>query len=409
MLKFFSSNMASVSGTCCSRFLLLLLLVCSCSAAALPGGAGYPADPTCPPEKPSELSLYTDYVSPQCKPSPPYIPVAVFPHDVEPIRFALNLEFTEAEFFLHAAFGVGLDQIAPKLALGGPPPIGARKANLDEVTWRVAAEFGLQEVGHVRAIERTVGGIPRPLIDLSAHNFARVMDMAFGYHLDPPFDPYINSINFLLASYVIPYLGINGYVATNPVIDGYESKKVINHLTFHARSTWSLKFKSTHAYLPYYKNTFLIHGCMYSIARACMQLLAGLLGVEAGQDAVFRALLFERLGETVPPYRNITVAEFTDRVSALRNRLGRCGVKDEGLTVPRELGAEGAICTNVLSADRDSLSYPRTPAELLRILYLTADEHVPGGFYPKGANGKIAREYLRESSHELTLNEAPEH
>ncbi|TVU47080.1 hypothetical protein EJB05_06660 [Eragrostis curvula] len=355
--------MASVSGTCCSRFLLLLLLVCSCSAAALPGGTGYPADPTCPPEKPSELSLYTDYVSPQCKPSPPYIPVAVFPHDVEPIRFALNLEFTEAEFFLHAAFGMGLDQIAPKLALGGPPPIGARKANLDEVTWRVAAEFGLQEVGHVRAIERTVGGIPRPLIDLSAHNFARVMDMAFGYHLDPPFDPYINSINFLLASYVIPYLGINGYVATNPVIDGYESKK----------------------------------------------LLAGLLGVEAGQDAVFRALLFERLGETVPPYRNITVAEFTDRVSALRNRLGRCGVKDEGLTVPRELGAEGAICTNVLSADRDSLSYPRTPAELLRILYLTADEHVPGGFYPKGANGKIAREYLRESSHELILNEAPEH
>lgn len=61
------------------------------------------------------------------------------------------------------------------------------------------------------------------------------------------------------------------------------------------------------------------------------------------------------------------MAEFTDRVSALRNRLGQCGVKDEGLTVPPELGTEGRICTNVLSADRDSLSYSRTPAELLRI------------------------------------------
>uniref|UniRef100_A0A0A9B5S2 Uncharacterized protein n=1 Tax=Arundo donax TaxID=35708 RepID=A0A0A9B5S2_ARUDO len=118
------------------------------------------------------------------------------------------------------------------------------------------------------------------------------------------------------------------------------------------------------------------------------------MGVEAGQDAVFRALLFKRLGERVPPYGNITVAEFTDRVSALRNWLGRCGVKDEGLTVPCELGAERAICTNVLAADRDSLSYARTPAELLGILYLTGDEHVPGGFYPEGANGRIARSFL---------------
>lgn len=133
---------------------------------------------------------------------------------------------------------------------------------------------------------------------------------------------------------------------------------------------------------------------MWSSRHACTQLLAGLLGVEAAQDAVFRARLFERLGEAVPPYGNITVAEFTDRVSALRNRLGRCGVKDEGLTVPRRLGAEGAICTNVLSADRDSLSYARTPAELLSILYLTGDERVPGGFYPEGANGRIARSFL---------------
>lgn len=77
-----------------------------------------------------------------------------------------------------------------------------------------------------RSIQRTVGGIPRPLIDLSAHNFAKVMDEAFGYKLDPPFDPYTNSLNFLLASYVIPYLGLNGYVGTNPIIDGYETKKV---------------------------------------------------------------------------------------------------------------------------------------------------------------------------------------
>ncbi|KAL6902163.1 hypothetical protein ACP4OV_005039 [Aristida adscensionis] len=336
---------------------VLLLLLCSRSAA-LPG---YPGDPTCPRAGPSSAAAAAAAVSsddgerPWCRPPAPHVPVGVLPYDIDPTQFAENLEFTEAEFFLHAAFGVGLDQLAPNLTMGGPPPVGARKANLDDVTWRVIAEFGLQEIGHLRALQRTVGGIPRPLIDLSAHNFARVMDEAFGYHLDPPFDPYIDSLNFLLATYFIPYLGINGYVGTLPIVDGYDTRKLVG----------------------------------------------GLLGVEAGQDAVVRALLFERRGERVPPYGGelMTVAEFTDRVSALRNGLGRCGVRDEGLAVPRGLGAEGAICTNVLSADGDSLSYARTPAQLLRILYLTGDERVPGGFFPEGANGRIARSLLEGGPH----------
>jgi len=108
---------------------------------------------------------------------------------------------------------------------------------------------------------------------------------------------------------------------------------------------------------------------------------------------VIRTYLYERANETAHPY-NFTVAEYTNRISILRNNLGMCGIKDEGLVVPPELGAEGRICSNILSANRDSISYARTPAEILRILYETGDEHVPGGFYPKGANGKIARSYL---------------
>jgi hypothetical protein len=146
------------------------------------------------------------------------------------------------------------------------------------------------------------------------------MDMAFGYRLDPPFEPYyIGSLNFLLAcsSYVIPYLGINGYVGTDPIIDGYTSKRVGGPR------------------LRFLTNTSLINrqeAAGHSIDDE--QLVAGLLGVEAGQGAVFRGLLFERLGETVPPYRNIAVAEFTDRVSALRNRLGRCGGEGRGRGSP---------------------------------------------------------------------------
>ncbi|CAL9110036.1 unnamed protein product [Musa acuminata var. zebrina] len=285
--------------------------------------------------------------NPNCAPMPPVIAIPIFPLDVDLLQFALNLEHIEADFFLFAALGRGLDSIAPELAMGGPPPIGAMKANLDETTRLIIEEFGYQEVGHLRAIKTTVGGFPRPLLDLSSHNFAKIMNDAFGYHLDPPFDPYIDTINFLLASYVIPYMGLVGYVGANPNINGYVSKR----------------------------------------------LLAGLLAVEAGQDAIIRDRLYQHMHEFVPPYR-ITVAEFTDRISALRNRLAMCGIKDEGLLVPLVLGAEGRIATNVISANRNSLAYRRTPAEVLRVVYGTGNEHQPGGFLPKGGNGTIARELL---------------
>ncbi|KAL5996070.1 Ferritin-like catalase Nec2 [Asimina triloba] len=283
---------------------------------------------------------------PACEPSPPS-GLPVYPDDVDKIQFALNLEHLETEFFLFGALGRGLDAFDPELAMGGPPPIGAQKANLDKITKRIIAEFGFQEVGHLRAIKSTVGGFPRPLLNLSAANFAAIFDSAFGYPLTPPFHPYANSINYLLASYVIPYVGLVAYVGTNPNINGYVSKRLV----------------------------------------------AGLLGVEAGQDAVIRGLLYERGGEYVHPY-NYTVVEFTNRVSMLRNRLAGCGIKDEGLMVPLELGAEERTTSNVLSANEDSISYARTPAEILRTVYATGDEHKPGGFLPKGGGGAIARAYL---------------
>ncbi|MBA0753164.1 hypothetical protein Gogos_021485 [Gossypium gossypioides] len=68
--------------------------------------------------------------------------------------------------------------------------------------------------------------------------------------------------------------------------------------------------------------------------------------------------------------------------------------KVDPLIVPLKHGAESRPTSNVLSADPDSLSYSRTPKEIMRIMYGTGDEHRPGGFFPKGANGRIAREYL---------------
>lgn len=70
--------------------------------------------------------------------------------DTDRIQFALNLEFLEAEFFLNGALGQGLDSINASLAQGGPPPVGAQKANLDPLVHRIIEEFAYQEVGHLR-------------------------------------------------------------------------------------------------------------------------------------------------------------------------------------------------------------------------------------------------------------------
>ncbi|PHT35793.1 Desiccation-related protein PCC13-62 [Capsicum baccatum] len=242
--------------------------------------------------------------------------------DVDLVEFPLNLEYLESEFFLWGSLGYGLDKFAPELADSGPPPIGAQIAKLSPLIGDVITQFGFQEVGHLRTIKDAIIGFPRLLLNLSRESFATVMDDAFGHPLKPPFDAYANDINYLLASYVIPYVGLTGYVGANPKLQSTTAKRLV----------------------------------------------AGLLEVES---------------------------EFTNRISKLRNKLGRHGVKDEGLNVKPKVGAEGRIKGNVLAGDKYSMAYDRTPKEILRIVYGSGKDNKHGGFYPKGAEGRIAKSYLR--------------
>ncbi|XP_073124929.1 desiccation-related protein PCC13-62-like [Henckelia pumila] len=268
--------------------------------------------------------------------------------DVDLLEFPLNLEYLEAEFFAWGALGRGLDALEPNLTAGGPPPLGVQKAKLSPFIRDIIQQFAYQEFGHLRAIKKTVLGFPRPRLDLSVASFAAVMNNAFGKQLDPPFDPYANDINYLIASYAIPYVGLTGYVGAIPKLESPTAKRLV----------------------------------------------AGLLGVESGQDAVLRALLYERAALPVVPY-GYTVAEFTDKISNLRNKLGNQGVKDEGLIVNPVQGPEGKTAGNVLAGDQNSVAFDRTPEEILRIVYGSGEESQPGGFYPNGADGEIAKSYLK--------------
>jgi hypothetical protein len=124
-----------------------------------------------------------------------------------------------------------------------------------------------------------------------------------------------------------------------------------------------------------------------------LQLLAGLLGVESAQDSVIRTLLYERGMSRVSSY-GVGVAELTAHISELRNTLGRMGVKDEGLVVMPGEGPEGVTQGNVIAGDHLSLAYDRTPEEILGIVYGTGNPSQHGGFFPQGADGRIARSFM---------------
>ncbi|CAL0330220.1 unnamed protein product [Lupinus luteus] len=240
------------------------------------------------------------------------------------------MEYLEAEFFLFGATGHGLDNFAPELAQGGPSPIGGKMANLDRLTKDVIYQFALQKIGHLRAIKRRVKGFPRPLLNISTEAFAQIMHSTREL-LDPPFDPYANFINYLFASYFIPYFS-----------------------------------------------------------------LTGLLEGESGQDGVILAMVDIR-PHMLAPY-NITVEEFKNLITKHRKEIGRKCLKDESLEAPIFEGVEAKVARKVYAYDKYIIPCPTTTEEILRIVYGGGDEHVPGGFFPEGAHGLIAKSYLKSAA-----------
>ncbi|MBA0716897.1 hypothetical protein Golax_004751 [Gossypium laxum] len=119
-------------------------------------------------------------------------------------------------------------------------------------------------------------------------------------------------------------------------------------------------------------------------------LLSKIALYEGGVFGALRAELNARVNLTVPPF-NFTVGILTNLTAQLANQLARCGVKDEGLIVPLQLGAENRTRSNVVPGDVNSLAYARSAREIMRIAYTTGNASRPGGLFPQGLKGEIPR------------------
>ena len=135
--------------------------------------------------------------------------------DADVFNFALNLEYTESEYYLRGLTGQGLQQ-SMLGAAAGPVRGGRRVAFETPVIRQFMENIAENEVGHVRYYQRVLGpaAIARPAIDFEA-GFAAVAQAA---GLGPNFDPFANETNFLLGGMLFEDVGISAYKGASPLI-----------------------------------------------------------------------------------------------------------------------------------------------------------------------------------------------
>jgi Ferritin-like domain len=233
--------------------------------------------------------------------------------DLDPavLNFALNLEYLEAEYYLRATTGTGIE--AQGVGITGTPKLGSViiKPNpkvpfIGQFLRDVAAEIAHDELDHVKFLREALGSsaVARPKIDLL--NSFNTLAMAAG--LGNSFDPFANEVNFLIGAFIFEDVGVTAYHGAAPLIT----------------------------------------------SKDYLAAAAGILAVEAYHAGIIRTLLFE--------FGRYT-QDVADKISNLRNTLSDVGsgVTDQGILINGK--------PNLIPVDSNSIAFSRSIRQVLNIVY----------------------------------------
>ena len=253
--------------------------------------------------------------------------------DVAVLNFALNLEYLEAEYYLNATTGKGLE--AAGIDVDGTN--GAKgKAVIIQKSPKVrfktqafedyANEIAIDERNHVRFIREALEAngaqaVARPQIDL--RNSFNALGKLIG--LDS-FDPFANEVNFLIGAFIFEDVGVTAYKGASPLLTD----------------------------------------------KGILEAAAGILGVEAYHAGIIRTVLFSQ---------GVAVRKLVNAITNVRQSLDDSRRDMEG-----KLASGGK--PNLVPTDGNSIVFSRSTRQVLNIVYGGVNA-TRGLFFPQGLNGAI--------------------
>ena len=258
--------------------------------------------------------------------------------DADVLAFALNFEYLEAQFYLHAAFGSGLDASLTKGATdtdtAGAVTGGKKVAFADDVIAQYAREIAADERAHVAFLRTQLGTavIPQPAINIDGGASGAFTAAARGAGLvgsSGTFDPYASDENFLLAAFLLEDIGPTAY-----------------------------------------------RGGLAAMSNAVMvEAATGIMATESYHAGLIRSTIYASGDSTLIGNAN-KLSNWRDSVD---------GTSDDD----RVLDGSGGASQIAPNDPQNAIIYARTPGQVLNILFQSANAVTKGGFFPNGIKGKI--------------------
>ena len=304
------------------------------------------------------------YKAPTPTPTPTPSPGPLMFTDADILNFALNLEYLEAQFYLYAATGAGLQasdttagsaspyNTAGKVTLGNAAAVPGLTPELQDILNEIAFE----EQAHVRFLRSALGSaaVAMPNIDLSFFGplavAAGITTVATG---SGAFNPFNSFDDFLVGGFIFEDVGVTAYSGAAGLISSA------------------------------------------GVAAGYLTAAAGILAVEAYHAGYIRTSLTGRAiaAGSASAYPFLGAANLVENLRAQLTVGDSAAPSTSGsvetlLTLPADLHTPSSI---VAASASDAVGFARTVNQVLHIVYGSPTIGAKsGGFFPNGVNSVFA-------------------